>query len=287
MKRFLELIRIKQWIKNLFVFAPLVFSKNLFNFDLLIKTFFTFILLSLLTSGLYVFNDLIDLENDKHHPVKKERPLSKGLFSKKFAIIIIILFISMSIIFSLILSQKLFFIFLLYIFINFLYTLYLKKVVLIDVFVIALNFTLRIFSGSIVTNISLSSWLLLCTLFLSLFLGFSKRRFEIVTLKENANKHREVLSFYSIELLDRMITVIATSTILSYALYTVSIETKEKFGESLFFTIPFVIYGILRYLYLIYKKSEGEPTKLVFEDIPLLITILLWIITSIFFIYFI
>ena len=285
MKNFIDLIRVKQWIKNLFIFAPLVFSKNLFNSNLFLKTFISFILLSLLTSGLYIFNDIIDLENDKHHPVKKERPLAKGYFSKKFAYSTAIIFISLSLLFSLFLDYKLTLIFIFYMLINILYTIYLKRIVIIDVFIIALNFTLRIYSGSIVTGINISSWLVLCTLFLSLFLGFSKRRFEIISLKENANKHREVLSSYSVELLDKIIVVLSTSTILSYALYTVSSETKEKFGESLVFSIPFVIYGILRYLYLIYKTNEGEPTKLVTEDIPLLLTILLWIITSILFIY--
>lgn len=285
MKNFLNLIRVKQWIKNLFIFAPLLFSKNFFNSNLFLKTFFAFILLSLLTSGLYIFNDIKDLEYDKLHPVKKERPLPKGLFSKKFAFIISIIFISISLFLSLFLDYKLTIIFILYMAINFLYTIYLKKIVIIDVFIIALNFALRIYSGSVVTGITISSWLILCTLFLSLFLGFSKRRFEILSLKENANKHREVLSFYSVDLLDKIIVVLSTSTILSYALYTVSIETKEKFGESLVFTIPFVIYGILRYLYLIYKTNEGDPTKLVTEDIPLFLTIILWIITSILFIY--
>lgn len=285
MKDFFNLIRIKQWIKNLFIFAPLLFSKNLFDKYLFLETFITFILLSFLTSGLYIFNDIKDLENDKHHPIKKERPLAKGIFSKKFAILISILFISISLISSFFINYKLTLIFIFYIFINVLYTIFLKKIVIIDVFIIALNFTLRIFSGSIVTGINISSWLILCTLFLSLFLGFSKRRFEIISLKENANKHREVLSSYSVELLDKIIIVLATSTILSYALYTVSTETKEKFGEYLVYTIPFVIYGILRYLYLIYKTNEGEPTKLVTEDISLLLTIALWIAISILFIY--
>jgi len=285
MKDFFNLIRIKQWIKNLFIFAPLLFSKNLFDKYLFLETFITFILLSFLTSGLYIFNDIKDLENDKHHPIKKERPLAKGIFSKKFAIFISILFISISLISSFFINYKLTLIFIFYIFINVLYTIFLKKIVIIDVFIIALNFTLRIFSGSIVTGINISSWLILCTLFLSLFLGFSKRRFEIISLKENANKHREVLSSYSVELLDKIIIVLATSTILSYALYTVSTETKEKFGEYLVYTIPFVIYGILRYLYLIYKTNEGEPTKLVTEDISLLLTIALWIAISILFIY--
>lgn len=285
MKNFFNLIRVNHWIKNLFVFAPLLFSKNLFNKSFFLQTFVSFILLSLLTSGLYVFNDIKDLENDKLHPIKKERPLAKGLFSKNFALIISISFISISLIFSFFLNYKLTLLFIFYIFINILYTIYFKKIVIIDVFVIALNFILRILTGSIATGINISSWLILCTLFLSLFLGFSKRRFEIISLKENANRHREVLSSYSVEFLDKIIVVLSTSTILSYALYTVSIETKEKFGESLVYTIPFVIYGILRYLYLIYKTNEGEPTKLVTSDIPLILTITFWIITSIIFIY--
>jgi len=285
MKNFFDLIRVKHWIKNLFVFAPLLFSKNLFNKSFFLQTFVSFILLSLLTSGLYVFNDIKDLENDKLHPAKKERPLAKRLFSKNFALIISILFISISLIFSFFLNYKLTLLFIFYIFINILYTIYFKKIVIIDVFVIALNFILRILTGSIATGINISSWLILCTLFLSLFLGFSKRRFEIISLKENANRHREVLSSYSVDFLDKIIVVLSTSTILSYALYTVSTETKEKFGESLVYTIPFVVYGILRYLYLIYKTNEGEPTKLVTSDIPLILTITFWIITSIIFIY--
>lgn len=285
MKNFFNLIRVNHWIKNLFVFAPLLFSKNLFNKSFFLQTFVSFILLSLLTSGLYVFNDIKDLENDKLHPIKKERPLAKGIFSKNFALIISILFISISLIFSFFLNYKLTLLFIFYIFINILYTIYFKKIVIIDVFVIALNFILRILTGSIATGINISSWLILCTLFLSLFLGFSKRRFEIISLKENANRHREVLSSYSVDFLDKIIVVLSTSTILSYALYTVSIETKEKFGESLVYTIPFVVYGILRYLYLIYKTNEGEPTKLVTSDIPLILTITFWIITSIIFIY--
>lgn len=285
MKNFFNLIRVKHWIKNLFVFAPLLFSKNLFNKSFFLQTFVSFILLSLLTSGLYVFNDIKDLENDKLHPAKKERPLAKRLFSKNFALIISILFISISLIFSFFLNYKLTLLFIFYIFINILYTIYFKKIVIIDVFVIALNFILRILTGSIATGINISSWLILCTLFLSLFLGFSKRRFEIISLKENANRHREVLSSYSVDFLDKIIVVLSTSTILSYALYTVSTETKEKFGESLVYTIPFVVYGILRYLYLIYKTNEGEPTKLVTSDFPLILTITFWIITSIIFIY--
>lgn len=285
MKVYLSLLRIKQWIKNLFVFAPIIFSKNLFNQELFIKTLLTFFILSILSSGLYILNDIFDLESDMEHPEKRNRPLPSGKISKNFALSLSIIFIAFSLISSFLLNHTLTFILLIYIFLNFFYSLIIKKIVIIDVFIIAINFILRIYSGSVVTQISVSSWLILCTLFLSLFLGFAKRRFEIVLLGENAHKHREVLSSYSVDLLDKIILILSTATILSYSLYSVSPETKEKFGEGFIFTIPVVLYGLLRYIYLIYEKKEGEPTKLVTEDIPLFITIIIWIIISIFIIY--
>lgn len=285
MKVYLSLLRIKQWIKNLFVFAPIIFSKNLFNQELFIKTLLTFFILSILSSGLYILNDIFDLESDMEHPEKRNRPLPSGKISKNFALSLSIIFIALSLISSFLLNHTLTFILLIYIFLNFFYSLIIKKIVIIDVFIIAINFILRIYSGSVVTKISVSSWLILCTLFLSLFLGFAKRRFEIVLLGENAHKHREVLSSYSVDLLDKIILILSTATILSYSLYSVSPETKEKFGEGFIFTIPVVLYGLLRYIYLIYEKKEGEPTKLVTEDIPLFITIIIWIIISIFIIY--
>ncbi len=285
MRVYLSLLRIKQWIKNLFVFAPIIFSKNLFKQDLLIKTLLTFILLSILSSGLYILNDIFDLESDMEHPEKKNRPLPSGKINKNFALSLSMILIVSSLFSSFFLNHTLTIIFLIYIGLNFLYSLIIKKLVIIDVFIIAINFILRIYSGSVVIQISVSSWLILCTLFLSLFLGFAKRRFEIVLLGENAHKHREVLSSYSVDLLDKIIVILSTATILSYSLYSVSSETKEKFGEGFIFTIPIVLYGLLRYIYLIYEKKEGEPTKLITEDIPLFITVLIWIIFSIFIIY--
>lgn len=285
MNEFLSLVRIKQWIKNLFVYAPLIFSGNLFNKSLFLKTLLTFFLLSILSSGLYILNDIFDLENDLEHPVKRNRPLPSGKIKKNFAFTFSIIFIFLPLILSFFLTYKLTLIFIIYIIINLLYSMIIKKLVILDVFIIAINFIIRVYSGSIVTSIAVSNWLILCTLFLSLFLGFAKRRFEIVLLGDNAHKHREVLSNYSINLLDKIIVILSTSTIISYSLYSVSSETKEKFGSGFIFTIPIVLYGILRYLYLIYEKKEGEPTKLVLEDFPLLLTILIWIFFSIFIIY--
>jgi len=285
MKSYFSLLRVKHWIKNFFVFAPIIFSGNLFNKTLFLKTLLTFFLLSILSSGLYILNDIFDLSSDLEHPEKRNRPIPSGKVNKNFALTLSIILILLSIIFSIFLNYRLSLIFIFYLILNFLYSLIIKKLVIIDVFVIAINFILRIYSGSIVTDITVSNWLILCTLFLSLFLGFAKRRFEIVLLGENAHKHREVLSNYSVELLDKIIVILSTATILSYALYSVSPETKEKFGGGFIYTIPFVLYGILRYLYLIYEKKEGEPTKLVTEDIPLLLTIFIWITISILIIY--
>ncbi len=285
MNEFLSLVRIKQWIKNLFVYAPLIFSGNLFNKSLFLKTLLTFFLLSILSSGLYILNDIFDLENDLEHPVKRNRPLPSGKIKKNFAFTFSIIFIFLPLILSFFLTYKLTLIFIIYIIINLLYSMIIKKLVILDVFIIAINFIIRVYSGSIVTSIAVSNWLILCTLFLSLFLGFAKRRFEIVLLGDNAHKHREVLSNYSINLLDKIIVILSTSTIISYSLYSVSSGTKEEFGSGFIFTIPIVLYGILRYLYLIYEKKEGEPTKLVLEDFPLLLTVLIWIFFSIFIIY--
>jgi 4-hydroxybenzoate polyprenyltransferase len=285
MRDIFSLIRIKHWIKNFFVFAPLIFSQNLLNFPLFLKTLITFLLLSIISSGLYILNDIFDLENDLEHPIKRNRPIPSGRVNKNFALILSIIFLTVPLFFSFLLTYKLSLIFIFYIFLNFFYSLIIKKILIIDVFIIAINFILRVFSGSVVALISVSNWLILCTLFLSLFLGFAKRRFEMILLGDNAHKHREVLSSYSINILDKIIVILATSTIISYSLYSVSDETINKFGNGFIYTIPIVLYGILRYLYLIYEKKEGEPTKLVLEDFPLFLTILIWVIFSIFIIY--
>jgi 4-hydroxybenzoate polyprenyltransferase len=285
MRDIFSLIRIKHWIKNFFVFAPLIFSQNLLNFPLFLKTLITFLLLSIISSGLYILNDIFDLENDLEHPIKRNRPIPSGRVNKNFALILSIIFLTVPLFFSFLLTYKLSLIFIFYIFLNFFYSLIIKKILIIDVFIIAINFILRVFSGSVVALISVSNWLILCTLFLSLFLGFAKRRFEMILLGDNAHKHREVLSSYSINTLDKIIVILATSTIISYSLYSVSDETINKFGNGFIYTIPIVLYGILRYLYLIYEKKEGEPTKLVLEDFPLFLTILIWVIFSIFIIY--
>jgi 4-hydroxybenzoate polyprenyltransferase len=178
------------------------------------------------------------------------------------------------------LSLSFFFVVLAYFLLQLAYSFSLKHIVILDVFAIAFGFALRVVAGAVIINVEISSWLLICTILLALFLGFSKRRHELVVLEDGAQEHRKVLTDYSSYLLDQMISVVTASTVVSYALYTMSKETIEKFGtRNLIFTVPFVLYGIFRYLYLIHKKEEGgSPESILVTDKPLMVSILLWAI---------
>jgi 4-hydroxybenzoate polyprenyltransferase len=280
-------MRPQQWIKNFFVFAPLVFSGRLFHPDDLLLTVEGFLLFSLLASGVYIFNDLADLENDKLHPLKSKRPLPAGNLTVGAARWASAILIGGSVACAFLLSIAFGTALALYAFLNILYSLRLKDVVILDVMTISAGFVLRVVSGALLIQVGASEWLIICTVLLSLFLGFSKRRHEITVLESHANEHREVLQHYSPYFLDQMIGIVTASTVMSYALYTISEETVKKFGtDHLIYTVPFVLYGIFRYLYLVHKKVEGgNPTKLALTDRPLLANMLLWIVAVSFIIY--
>ena len=284
-KEYIKLFRIHQWIKNIFIFVPLVFSKNLFNFEfLLIVTagFFTFCFAS---SLVYILNDIIDIESDRNHPVKKERPLASGKISKKSAIYSVII-LSIIILALHPFFDHLFGILLLsYIILNIFYSLRLKNIVIIDIFSIAAGFMIRIISGGVIINVEISSWLILTTMFISLFLGVMKRRSELA-LAENVSS-RKVLAQYSTTFSDQMATIAAAGVIICYALYSVSARTVSSFGtENLIFTTPFVVFGIFRYMFLVYMNSEGENTaKILVTDLPMIFNILLYILISVLIIY--
>ncbi len=273
-------MRIQQWIKNLFIFAALIFSAHLFRLDDLFLTIGGFILFSLSVSGVYLFNDVIDLEKDKLHPVKSNRPLPAGLLSIKIAIIFSFILILVGLIGAFQLGTNFGIVLLIYIVLNIWYTYQLKSIVILDVMTIATGFVLRVIAGAVLIGVPTSEWLIICTILLSLFLGFSKRRHELIVLDVHANSHRSVLQHYSPYFLDQMIGIVTATTVMSYALYTISEETVKKFGTThLIYTVPFVLYGIFRYLYLVHKKEEGgNPTKLALTDLPLLLTIVLWIV---------
>lgn len=281
-----QLIRVKQWIKNFFLFAPLIFSHHLFDFNYFIITLKAFFSFCLISSVVYIINDIADLEQDRNHPVKKLRPLPSEKISIPAAILIsFVLFILMiGVTFEL--NYKFKFAITTYFIINVFYSFKLKQIVLLDIFFIAFGFMIRIIAGGWVIDVYISSWLILTTLFLSLFLAVTKRRSELSIL-ENYSSTRKVLSDYSVSFADQLATIAAAGTVISYALYTVSERTREIFKtENLIFTTPFVVYGIFRYLYLVHKKNLGEnPTQIITTDTPMIVNILLWVFSLVAIIY--
>jgi 4-hydroxybenzoate polyprenyltransferase len=276
----LSSMRVSQWIKNLFIFAALIFSANLFNTTDLLLTVEGFFAFSLSASAVYLFNDIFDRSNDQLHPIKSKRPLPSGKLSVTPAAIAAFALAGIGLVWAFALSLWFGVTVAVYILINLWYTTKLKSVVILDVMTISAGFVLRVIGGALLINVPTSEWLIICTILLSLFLGFSKRRHEISLLENQATTHRSVLQHYSLYFLDQMIGIVTASTVMSYALYTISEETVRKFGTShLIYTVPFVLYGIFRYLYLIHKKEEGgNPTKLALTDKPLLLNIILWFI---------
>ena len=280
-------MRPKQWTKNLVVFAALLFSLNLFSFRAVVLSFIAFFIFTLLVSGVYLLNDLLDVEEDKRHPKKSKRPIAAGLVSPSTAKLAFIVLISVSLIASFIINVDFFIIILVYFLIQIGYSVYLKHVVIIDVFSIASGFFLRVISGAIIISVPISSWLLICTFFISLFLALCKRRHEIVLLETTAGNHRKVLNDYNTLLLDQMIGVVTSSTLIAYTLYVLSDATISKFNTTrLIYTIPFVLYGIYRYLFLVYHKDEGgRPEMILLTDRPMLLNIFLYGLTVIFILY--
>lgn len=280
-------MRPRQWTKNLFIFAGLIFSQNVFAGYLFLKTCLAFVAFCVLTGSVYLINDIVDIKQDRAHPTKRMRPLASGLLSRKGALVFAVLLSLISIVFSCLLSLSFALTALAYFILMVCYSLYLKRVVLLDVLAISTGFILRVVAGAVLVEVHISSWLLTCTIFLSLFLALGKRRHERVILESGSAEHREVLQKYSLTLLDQLIAVASASTLLSYALYTMSEATVQKFGsENLKFTIPFVVYGLFRYLYLIFvKEGGGNPDKDLFADRPLLIDVILWIVAVGFILY--
>ncbi len=293
MNRFLEILslilkslRPRHWTKNLFLFAGIIFSKNLFNLDYLLKVIFAFFVFSLISSCGYIINDLRDIERDRLHPKKAQRPIASGKLPISLAIIAVVILLPLSLLLAFLLEKKFFLAALLYIFLDVIYTLSLKNVVIIDVISLSFFFLLRVLAGTWVIHVETSPWLLVCTILVSLFLGLGKRRHEILTL-EKADEHRTSLKLYNSAFLDQMIALTTSSTLIAYTIYTISEETVKKFGtKNLILTLPFVIYGIFRYLYIVYTKNlGGSPEEALLSDPPFFISILLWGITVMLIIY--
>ena len=278
MKCILMSMRPDQWIKNLLVLAPLIFSKNIYLFSKDLKVLGAVVLFSLASGCIYMFNDIFDLEKDKNHPIKCKRPLASGKIKKSSLIYSIVIIFSLVIILSFKLEILFGVIIVVYFLLNLLYSIALKKVVILDVMIVAFGFYLRILAGGVVIDVYPSQWLSLCTILLSLFLVFSKRRHELVVLENKSNLHREVLNYYSKYFIDQMISIVTSLTIITYIMYTISEKAVNYFGtENLIYTNIFVLYGIFRYLYLVYKeKKGGDPIKLILSDKSILINIVFW-----------
>ncbi len=283
---YLRLLRPYQWVKNVFVFVPLIFSKNLFDFQRFLESLFAFIAFCLAASSIYVVNDIADREFDRIHPLKQHRPIASGAVTVREGWLLSVFLLLVSSFFMALTGSATMTGLAIagYVAMNLLYSFGLKRIVLIDLFVIAIGFILRVLAGGYAIDVKVSSWLIMTTLFVSIFLGVAKRRGEFSLLgKRTDESTRKVLSDYDITLIDQILSVSAASVIIAYALYTVSERTVHAFHtEALIFTTIFVTYGIFRYLYLVHKMGLGEnPTKALLTDRPMVANTILYVLSVI------
>jgi 4-hydroxybenzoate polyprenyltransferase len=280
-------MRIHQWVKNVFIFAPMVFSlhKSQLDFINIKNNLLAFLLFSLVAGCIYVFNDCFDKKKDQLHPDKKKRPIASGALSIGTAAAgaSTILLFSMMAIF--VLNIYFFYIALVYIGLNVVYSSLLKKIVILDVMVIAVGFVLRVEIGGVINNIELSRWILIITFLLAIFLGLIKRRQELIKINEAISSGnteiqiRKTLQKYNLSLLDQLISITTATTLISYIIYVVNPDIQQKFHTKyLYLTVPFVVFGIFRYLYLTYVKGKGEnPAEIIFSDIPFTANAFVWV----------
>jgi len=282
----LRTLRPRQWIKNGFVFMALLFDQKLANLDLLARTTAAFILFCMVASTVYIINDLADIEKDKLHPKKCRRALPSGQLKPWFAILGAVGILAVCVPLSFWLNVYFGVVVLVYFFLNLAYSFALKHIVIVDVMVVAACYLLRVTAGVIVADAEhFSPWLYLCTIFLALFLIIGKRRNELILLAGNANTHRPILEEYTLPLLDEMNHLVTTGAVIAYSFYTFSAENLPR-NYSMMLTIPFVIYGLFRYQYLIHAKGEGgAPEMLLYRDRPLLLTVVLWVIAIVLIMY--
>ena len=275
---FFKQLRPKQRTKNLLVFAALVFSIKQVSLTMVAQAAICFALFCAISGCVYILNDFMDIEADRQHPVKRYRPMASGALNPYFAITAGCVILVASLVVSYVLNPLLCLVLAVYFILNVAYSIRLKHVVIIDILIIASGFVLRALAGGLVIQVPFTPWFLLCTLLLSLFLAINKRRHELVLLQNNKGSHRKVLESYSPALLDQLSTIVTSATIVTYAIFTFNAGKRIY----LMWTIPFVIYGIFRYLYLVHMEDKGgEPDKVLLEDQHILITVLLYAITVI------
>lgn len=281
----LAALRPKQWVKNLFVLGPLLFSRQMTRVDTCLDALQALAAFCLASSAVYVLNDLLDIDADRQHPVKRRRPIAAGEISRPVALLLAVLLTAAAAATATSLGAVFLALLLAYVALNVSYSLGLKHVVIVDVMMIGAGFVLRVLGGVAAVSrpdapVSPSHWLVLCTILLSVFLAFTKRRAELATLDDKAADHRRVLTSYSPAFLDQMISVVTAATLMCYILYTVDPRTVAQVAggsRGLLLTVPFVMYGIFRYLYVVYHREQGDnPTLALLSDKTLIVDIVLW-----------
>jgi 4-hydroxybenzoate polyprenyltransferase len=282
-----ETLRPQQWVKNGFIFAALIFSQSLARWDRCRLVLLAVVVFCLISSAVYVLNDIVDAAEDRQHPQKKLRPIASGRLRPRTAGIVGAILGCSGLLAAWKLNVSFFGIVAAYLALNVLYSTLLKRVFLLDVFIVAAGFLLRVIAGGLVIHVAISPWLIVCTTLLALFIALSKRRHELVMLGRRASDHRAILAEYSPYYLDQLISIVTASTVVSYALYTLSPDVQTKFpGKRLELTIPFVLFGIFRYLHLIHHRDQGgNPTRSLFTDPVLLTVVLLWAASVVLIIY--
>jgi 4-hydroxybenzoate polyprenyltransferase len=270
-------MRIKQWTKNIFVLAAVIFDRQMGNLPAVLRSLAGLFLFCLLSSGVYIINDVLDIKADRQHPVKRSRPIASGALPVPLAIGFAVLLLAVTLPLSFVLSTGFGWVTIVYLLINLAYSRWLKHITLLDVMIIAAGFVLRVAGGVLLVTVErFSPWLYVVTTLGALYIGFGKRRSELALLEKEANNHRRVFEGYTLTLLDQLILIVSSTTIIAYSLYTFSAPNLPS-NHAMMLTIPFVLYGIFRYLYLIQvKQAGGAPEELLLSDRPLQIAIVLW-----------
>jgi len=280
-------LRPGQWTKNLLVFAPLLFAVKLFDLSSVARAAAGFFVFCALSSVVYLVNDVMDRDGDRRHPVKRLRPIAAGDISVGLALTTAVGIAAVAMAGAFALGWRFAAVAAFYLILQTLYSVSLKHIVIIDALTLAVGFVLRAIAGAVVIDVVISHWLFVCTILLALFIALAKRRHELVLLADGAASHRPILDEYSAYLLDQMIAVVTASTLIAYIFYTISPETEQKFGTSwLGLTIPFPLYGIFRYLYLVHRREGGgSPADLLLNDRPLLACVTLWVVAVVLIVY--
>lgn len=275
---YIKLLRVHQWLKNGFIVFPLIFSGLFVEKEKDIDVCLVLFAFSCLASSIYIINDILDFKRDQQHPVKKSRPLAAGLISPEKALFFSLALMALGLGLGFMINTNAACLMLVYLAIHLIYNFYAKNIVILDVFFIAFGFQLRIWVGSMVIGVLPSAWLQMCVFVLSLFLGFTKRRHEISLLKEKASEHRQALLDYNVYLLDQIIVICSTLTIVFYGLYSFSDDILKRLGNThMIYSLAFVVFGIFRYLYLVHVKNQGgEPGEVILHDKASLINIMFW-----------